>query len=301
MRGLSWWTIPLNVDGTRNCSLWNYVWSQAGNLIFTVSKTALQITIAIKEAAAADDPLKFLYDESGGAVATVFAVFFVPVASLMFILAGIWAGINALRRKGIRAALGAAAVAAGIIALAGFAYTATAGGSQRVPQPSRERSTPRSPRSTPSPPTPCSTSSPQDSGACILPDGPADAIRGQRLTSCVLADALAYRPWAIGQFGGAGAGPDPVARGLDSCHPGRETAPSRSRRSGRRRRCPATWQPWGTARTCGPTSSPSTAECRSVSTLSGQNGYLKCAAGATAAFTDSPAWMLIKSRRRGER
>jgi hypothetical protein len=48
LRGLSWWTIPLNVDGTRNCSLWNYVWSQAGNLIFTVSKTALQITIAIK-------------------------------------------------------------------------------------------------------------------------------------------------------------------------------------------------------------------------------------------------------------
>jgi hypothetical protein len=44
-----------------------------GNLIFTVSKTALQVTISIKEAAAADDPLKFLYDESGGAVSTVFA------------------------------------------------------------------------------------------------------------------------------------------------------------------------------------------------------------------------------------
>ena len=78
--------------------------------------------------------------------------------------------------------------------------------------PSPERSTPRSPRSTPSPPTPCSTSSPQDSGACTLPDGPASAIRGQRITSCVLADALAYRPWAIGQFGGAGAGTDPAAR-----------------------------------------------------------------------------------------
>ena len=50
LRGLSWWTIPLNVDGTRNCSLWNYVWSQAGNLIFTVSKTVLQVTISIKEA-----------------------------------------------------------------------------------------------------------------------------------------------------------------------------------------------------------------------------------------------------------
>jgi hypothetical protein len=30
LRGLSWWTIPLNVDGSRNCSLWNYVWSQPG-------------------------------------------------------------------------------------------------------------------------------------------------------------------------------------------------------------------------------------------------------------------------------
>ena len=98
-------------------------------MIFTVSKTALQITIAIKEAAAADDPLKFLYDESGGAVATVFAVFFIPVATLRrSILAGIWAGINALRRKGIRAAIGAAAVAAGIIALTGFLYSATTGG-----------------------------------------------------------------------------------------------------------------------------------------------------------------------------
>ena len=220
LRGLSWWTIPLNVDGTRNCSLWNYVWSQAGNLIFTVSKTALQITIAIKEAAAADDPLKFLYDESGGAVATVFAVFFVPIASLMFILAGIWAGINALRRKGIRAALGAAAVAAGIIALAGFAYTAAAGGTNGF------RSIAGTVDTAISQVNAVATNAlfdelAKDSGACTLPDGPASAIRGQRITSCVLADALAYRPWAIGQFGGAGAGPDPTARGLDGRHPGR--------------------------------------------------------------------------------
>ena len=209
LRGLSWWTIPLNVDGTRNCSLWNYVWSQAGNLIFTVSKTALQMTIAIKEAAAADDPLKFLYDESGGAVATVFAVFFVPIASLMFILAGLWAGINALRRRGIRAALGAAAVAAGIIALAGFAYTATADGSTGF------RAIAETVDTAISQVNAVATNAlfdelAKDNGACVLPDGPADAIRGQRLTSCVLADALAYRPWAIGQFGGAGAAPVPV-------------------------------------------------------------------------------------------
>ena len=123
LRGLSWWTIPLSTDGTRDCSLWNYVWSQTGNLIFTINKTLLQVTIAIKEAAASDDPLKFLYDESSGAISTVFAVFFVPIATLMFILAGLWAGVNALRKSGIRAALGAAAIAACIIALAGFLYS----------------------------------------------------------------------------------------------------------------------------------------------------------------------------------
>jgi hypothetical protein len=30
LRGLSWWTIPLNIDGSRNCSLWNYLWTQGG-------------------------------------------------------------------------------------------------------------------------------------------------------------------------------------------------------------------------------------------------------------------------------
>src|SRR6478735_4335453 len=125
LRGLSWWTIPLNPDKTRNCDLWNYIWSQAGNAVFTVSKIGLQITISIKKAAAADNPLAFLYDESGGAVGSVFALFFVPVATLMFILAGIWLGVNGLRGRGMRAALGGVAVAAGIVALGGFAYAAT--------------------------------------------------------------------------------------------------------------------------------------------------------------------------------
>jgi len=291
LRGLSWWTIPLNVDGTRNCSLWNYVWSQAGNLIFTVSKTVLQITIAIKEAAAADDPLKFLYDESGGAVATVFAVFFVPIASLMFILAGIWAGINALRRKGIRAALGAAAVAAGIIALAGFAYTAAAGGTNGF------RSVAGTVDTAISQVNAVATNAlfdelAKDSGACTLPDGPASAIRGQRITSCVLADALAYRPWAIGQFGGAGAGPIPLPGDWTVVTPGADGAiPIEALRAEKALPCYVT-----AVGDCQDLRTYLIAQHGGVQigdTLSGQNGYLKCAASATQAFTDSPAWMLI--------
>ena len=293
LRGLSWWTIPLNVDGTRNCSLWNYVWSQAGNLIFTISKTALQVTISIKEAAAADDPLKFLYDESGGAVSTVFAVFFVPIASLMFILAGIWAGINALRRKGIRAALGAAAVAAGIMALAGFAYTATADGTNGF------RSIAGTVDTAISQVNAVATNAmfddlAEESGACTLPDGPASAIRGQRITSCVLADALAYRPWAIGQFGGAGAGPIPVPGDWTVVTPGADgVIPIEALREEKALPCYVA----------------AVGDCQDLRTyliaqhggvqigenLSGQNGYLKCSASAVRAFADSPAWMLLTS------
>ena len=293
LRGLSWWTIPLDVDGTRNCNLWNYVWSQAGNLIFTVSKTVLQVTIAIKEAAAADDPLKFLYDESGGAVSTVFAVFFIPVASLMFILAGLWAGINALRHRGIRAALGAAGVAAGIIALAGFAYTATTGGSNGF------RSIAGTVDTAISQVNAVATNAlfdglTKDSGACTLPDGPASAIRGQRITSCVLADALAYRPWAIGQFGGAGAAPIHLPGDWTTVTPGPDGAiPIEALRAEKALPCYV----------------DAVGDCQDLRTYliaqhggvqigdtpSGQNGYLKCSASAVQAFTDSPAWMLIKA------
>ena len=239
LRGLSWWTIPLNVDGTRNCSLWNYVWSQAGNLIFTVSKTALQITIAIKEAAAADDPLKFLYDESGGAVATVFAVFFVPVATLMFILAGIWAGINALRRKGIRAALGAAAVAAGIIALDRVRLHGDHRWQQRVPQHrgnSRHRDLPGQRRRHQRPVRrarhrqrglhPARRPGRRD------PRATADLLRAGRRPGL---PAMGDRPVRRRRRRAR-----PVARVIGRLSPRAETAPFRSRRCGRRRRCPAT-------------------------------------------------------------
>ena len=291
LRGLSWWTIPLNVDGTRNCSLWNYVWSQAANLIFTGTKIALQVTISIKEAAAADDPLQFLYDESGGAVSTVFTVFFIPIASLMFILAGVWAGINAMRRKGIRAALGAAAVAAGIIALAGFAYTATADGTTGF------RSIAATVDTAISQVNAVATNALFDelatgSGACILPDGPSSVVRGQRLTSCILADSLAYRPWSIGQFGGAGATPIPVPGDWTVVTPGADGAiPVDALREENALPC------YVDVGDCQDLRTYLIAQHGGVQigdTLSGQNGYLTCSATATQAFTNSPAWMLIK-------
>jgi hypothetical protein len=198
-----------------------------------------------------------------------------------------------LRRKGIRAALGAAAVAAGIIALAGFAYTAAAGGTNGF------RSIAGTVDTAISQVNAVATNAlfdelAKDSGACTLPDGPASAIRGQRITSCVLADALAYRPWAIGQFGGAGAGPIPLPGDWTIVTPGADGAiPIEALRAEKALPCYVT-----AVGDCQDLRTYLIAQHGGVQigdTLSGQNGYLKCAASAMRAFTDSPAWMLITS------
>lgn len=293
LRGLSWWTIPLNPDKTRNCDLWNYIWSQAGNAVFTVSKIGLQITISIKEAAAADNPLAFLYDESSGAVGSVFTLFFVPVATLMFILAGIWLAVNALRSKGMRAAFGGLAAAAGIVALAGFAYAATGSGTNGF------RSIAGTVDTAISQVNAVATNAlfdglTRNTGACTLPDGPADAIRGQRLTSCVMADSLAYRPWAVGQFGGAGATPVPLPADWTVVTPGADgTIPVEALRDERALPCYVT-----AAGDCQDLRTYLIAQHGGVQVgdqLSGPNGFLKCSAGAVQAFADTPAWMILSN------
>jgi len=294
LRGLSWWTIPLNPDKTRNCDLWNYVWSQAGNAAFTVSKIGLQITISIKEAAAADDPLAFLYDESGGAVSTVFALFFIPVATVMFIVAGIWFGLNALRGSGLRATLGGILVAAGIVAVAGFAYAANMSGTngfravastvdKAISQVNGVASNALLDGLT------------QNTGACTLPADAADAIRGQRLTSCVLADNLAYRPWSIGQFGGAGANRVPLPADWTVITPGADgTIPVDKLREEKALPCYVT-----AAGDCHDLRTYLVAQHGGVQVghqLSGPAGFLKCSADAVRTFSDTPEWMLLSDQ-----
>ena len=218
LRGLNWWTIPLTPDGkNRDCDLWNYVWSEAGNLVFTANKVLLQVVIATKEAAASNNPLSFLYDDAAGAVSTVFSAFFVPVATLMLILAGIWAAVAALRQKGLRALIGAIGAAAAIMALGGFMYSVLSTGTNGF------RSVAAIADESISQVNAAATNALFDNltgntGACSLPEDTGSAVRGQRLTSCILADSLAYRPWAVGQFGGAGANPIPVPEGWTVLH-----------------------------------------------------------------------------------
>lgn len=218
LRGLSWWTMPINADKTRNCSLWNYVWTQGGNLLFTLNKNLLQVIISLKEEAATPQPLAFLYDASGEVMGNLFTFGFIPIAMLTLLVSAIWVGVMSARGKAnIRGTFSLMAAAFAIAALMAFMYTLTGGkaGFRQVAEGAD---------STISFLNATGTNAILDGltanqGSCGLDKTGDQVERGQRVTSCVLADALAYRPWEIGQFGSAGAKPIPLPAGWSAQMP----------------------------------------------------------------------------------
>ena len=295
LRGLSWWTIPIAPDGTtRSCDLWNYMFSQMGNGIFTLNKLLLQVVISIKEAAAADDPLAFLYDGAGGAISTAFTMFFVPMAILALICTGMWVALSAVRGRGARATLGAAAAGAAVMVLGGFAYGANvAGGDTGFRAVSHVADGMISTVSA------AATNALFDGftngqGACALPTDGDNPARGQRTTSCVLADSLAYRPWAIGQFGAAGAARIPLPDGWTVVAPAADgTIPAAAIAGEHTLPCYVDFDECG-------------ADLRTYliaqhgglqvgDRLSGQNGYFQCTAGMVKTFADALPWASLDS------
>jgi hypothetical protein len=219
LRGLSWWTIPLNLDKSRNCSLWNYVWTQGGNLLFTIDKNLLQVVISLKEEASKPQPLAFLYDASGGVMNNIFVFCFIPVAMLTLLASAIWVGIMSTRGKAnIRGTFSIMATAFAITLLMAFFYTLTGGkaGFRQVATGADSAISFLNATGT----NAIFDGLTGNQGTCTLDKTGDQVQRGQRLTSCVLADSLAYRPWEIGQFGSAGAEPIPLPPGWTVATPG---------------------------------------------------------------------------------
>jgi len=212
LRGLSWWTIPLNLDKSRHCSLWNYVWTQGANLLFTLDKNMLQAVIALKEEASKPQPLAFLYDTSGGVMNNIFVFCFIPVAMLTLLASAIWVGIMSARGKAnIRGTFSIMATAMA------FFYTLTGGkaGFRQVAEGADSAISFLNATGT----NAIFDGLTGNQGVCTLDKTGDQVQRGQRLTSCVLADSLAYRPWEIGQFGSTGAQPIPLPSGWTAATP----------------------------------------------------------------------------------
>lgn len=293
LRGLTWVTIPVAPDGTtRDCDLINYVLTWAGNALFTLNKTLLQVVISVKEAASADDPLHFLYDDAGGAIGTAFAVFFIPIATIAFLFTGVWVGVMAVRNRGHRDAIGAIAAGALIVILAGFAYLANDSGTTGF------RTITATVDDTISTVNAVATNALFDGliageGACELPADSANPIRGQRITSCVLADSLAYRPWALGQFGTAGAHPIPLPDDWTVVTPGADGATSVDiLKQDRSLPCYVNFHDCHELRTY------LIAQHGGIQIgqqLSGQTGYRLCSATATTAALNGIPWMSLET------
>lgn len=238
LRGLDWvnWQYSPGADAQAKpdqCSIPAWMWTMSGNAIFTVNLYLLQATIALKELAQAKNPVAWLYDESNSVVANVFTNLALPLMGIAMALGAITIGIAAVRGGG-RDAIGKMAASVGVMVLAGAMFggiVADKSSDQSVDNPqgagfyvaaSTLDSTLGQLNSALT--TAILSDLNEDEGEefCHVPPGN-NAALGQRVSSCVLAETLAYRPWALGQFGPSGnyainvdgstaplAAPDPV-------------------------------------------------------------------------------------------
>ncbi|WP_371578476.1 hypothetical protein [Streptomyces sp. NBC_01314] len=208
MRGLNWsMTFKDEEDATKSngtrfsgaddCEFMTYVNNGMANIIFYGTKVLTRFSISVKEMASNPSPFASLYSGRDNLVKTLKSHVLVPAVPVMIVLVGfwvftkwrkgdmreVWAGISwtALTTIAVLAFLGGTnnynlfvSGADKWIAEANSALTSTALSSVS---------------GTPQPP-------------CDLKDDRPN--EGLRLSSCAMYDTLAFRPWALGQFGEPG-------------------------------------------------------------------------------------------------
>ncbi len=222
LRGLNWWVIPENADATENCNLGAYLETSVANFVFSITTTLLQPIIALKEMGSVDSPLAFLYDPSSGTVSGIFTGFFVPLATLLFVLSGIVVAVKVLRggHSG-RAALGGVLGVAFVLFIGGLLYGNEARGFQAIAQTADEATSSLSGIAV----NAMYSSALADSdGLCAMPSSnELTEERAQRITSCMLAETVAYKPWAVGQFGAEGEQDIPIQDDVKIVYPGEDS------------------------------------------------------------------------------
>lgn len=197
LRGTIWQVMPTTPDEEQSCSLIDWAWTQAGNGISWVKNAVLQGVIALKEVATTGNPLEWLYDDAESTVSTLFVEFAIPAAGVMVVFLGIGVAVTSLRTKGFRAMLAAVAAGLMIILVLGFLYAQNA---QQFKFLAEQVDTVTSEVTSAVTESLFATSG-AGGGICEVP---ADGInRGQRTTSCMMAEALAYKPFVLGVFGNA--------------------------------------------------------------------------------------------------
>ncbi|TCJ75343.1 UNVERIFIED_ORG: hypothetical protein EDC92_11939 [Dietzia maris] len=236
LRGLKWVNWQKDQEGEERCAVNPWISSLVGNLMLKGSNYVLQATIAFKEYSQVTNPLVPLYDQANPIVDRLFNQFFIPMAGVMFTLVAISLAMKALRSNGLREALSDVGGSLMVFFIAGVAYGSLVGASFSNPGSSgfytigsvldkfgaginngiSE--------------VVFSTVEVEQGSMCVRPesngDGLAPGAPGQRITSCLLAESLAYKPWAMGQFGAAGATALPASAASAGSDPRPDAAPT---------------------------------------------------------------------------
>lgn len=214
LRGIKWVNWQQNKDGTEECGIMPWASVLVGNMIFKVSNYLLQITIALKEHAQVSNPLEGFYAKTSPMVEGLFNNFFFPMGAVMLLLAGVSIMVKSMRDGGLREGIGNAGMSMVVLMIGGFFYGGIATASWVNPDgngfymvASVAEDIVGGLNSGLSE-IALSTLDDQDTAMMCQPthDQPSEgaAKPGQRYSSCILAESLAYRPWALGQFGRAG-------------------------------------------------------------------------------------------------
>ncbi|MEU6088429.1 hypothetical protein ABZ865_16680 [Streptomyces sp. NPDC047085] len=212
MRGLNW---SMTFKGKGNASQWNGSWGSGAddcevmgyvnngvaNAVFDGTKVLTRFAISIKEMASNPSPFSGLYTSRNNVVTNLHDHVLKPAVAVMILLVGLWV-FTKWRKGDMRevwagitwTALSVIAVTAFLTgqnydkfvsssdkwiaeANSAFASTVLAGASDEMQ-------------------SPCD----------LADDGKAKrGAVGMRLSSCAMYDTLAFRPWAMGQFGEVGA------------------------------------------------------------------------------------------------
>ncbi|MFC6061174.1 hypothetical protein [Streptomyces ochraceiscleroticus] len=207
MRGLNWsMTFKGKGDaaedngewgsGADECSVMDYVNNGIADSIFNGTKILTRASISIKESASNPSPLAGLYEGRDNVVQTLKKNVLRPAVPVMIVLTGLW--VFGKWRKGDMREVWSGVAWAGLTIVAVMAFL-TGGNYDKVVSTADSGIAQANSLLTEAV---LSGISGTMQPPCDLPKGVHN--RGMRVSSCAMYDTLAFRPWALGQFGDAG-------------------------------------------------------------------------------------------------
>ncbi|MDN5756940.1 MAG: hypothetical protein L0H59_00140 [Tomitella sp.] len=211
LRGVKWVNWQYDNEGEQDCAMMPWLSVLIGNQIMQINNYLLQTTIAFKEFANTTGVMHQLSEALAPTVGAMYSKFFVPFGTVMVFVAGISMMVRGLSSSGGRKAIGDAGGTGIVLMMAGVFYGGIGAGGALTGDSGFEVVADTGTRFG----TMISAGFAQ-AVLGTLPNGGADLMckepevaddvgaYGQRYTSCVLAETLAYEPWAVGQFGAAG-------------------------------------------------------------------------------------------------